>query len=252
MSTARQAFGIEELDRDLGGGLSPGTLTVVAGATGVGKTQLGLRWADAGLSCGGTARRRLRPDQSRRFSESRRLCLAPLRLGADRVSPDAHARFRASLGLQPRDRRLFPSHRSRRPPRDAGGPRPRAVARMEDRAGTGPPLRGRLFLPAFRAGHAAGRLRRARAGRAVQRIDPVRVLRVHLPPRAAQGGRMGRAGVVPRAVPRRCRGGAAPPIRSTVNRLPLSLHDAAGHARRADDPADRRRETSSPMPTRSS
>ena len=49
MSTDRQSFGIEDLDRNLGGGLLPGHLTVVAGATGVGKTQLGLRWADAGL-----------------------------------------------------------------------------------------------------------------------------------------------------------------------------------------------------------
>ena len=45
MSIARQAFGLEELDRALGGGLLPGTLTVLAGATGIGKTQLGLRWA---------------------------------------------------------------------------------------------------------------------------------------------------------------------------------------------------------------
>jgi KaiC/GvpD/RAD55 family RecA-like ATPase len=49
MSNGRQSFGIEELDRSLGGGLIPGTLTVIAGATGAGKTQLGLRWADAGL-----------------------------------------------------------------------------------------------------------------------------------------------------------------------------------------------------------
>jgi KaiC/GvpD/RAD55 family RecA-like ATPase len=50
----RQAFGIEELDRALGGGLLPGTLTVVAGATGAGKTQLGLSWAHFGLSQEGT------------------------------------------------------------------------------------------------------------------------------------------------------------------------------------------------------
>jgi KaiC/GvpD/RAD55 family RecA-like ATPase len=49
----RLSFGIEALDRDLGGGLLPGTLTVIAGATGVGKTQLGLRWADAGLRAEG-------------------------------------------------------------------------------------------------------------------------------------------------------------------------------------------------------
>jgi len=53
MSSERQSFGLEELDRRLGGGLIPGTLTVVAGATGVGKTQLGLRWADAGRTAEG-------------------------------------------------------------------------------------------------------------------------------------------------------------------------------------------------------
>ena len=53
MSGGRQAFGIEALDRHLGGGLLPGTLTVIAGATGVGKTQLGLRWDDAGLTAEG-------------------------------------------------------------------------------------------------------------------------------------------------------------------------------------------------------
>jgi KaiC/GvpD/RAD55 family RecA-like ATPase len=41
------------LDQILGGGLLPGTLTVIAGATGVGKTQLGLRWAHAGLEAEG-------------------------------------------------------------------------------------------------------------------------------------------------------------------------------------------------------
>jgi KaiC/GvpD/RAD55 family RecA-like ATPase len=48
MTANRQAFEIETLDRLLGGGLLPGTLTVLAGATGAGKTQLGLRWADTG------------------------------------------------------------------------------------------------------------------------------------------------------------------------------------------------------------
>ncbi len=48
MSRPRQSFGIPALDDLLGGGLIPGTLTVVAGATGVGKTQLGLTWADHG------------------------------------------------------------------------------------------------------------------------------------------------------------------------------------------------------------
>ncbi len=47
--SARQRFGIEALDRHLGGGLLAGTLTVIAGATGAGKTQLGLAWANQGL-----------------------------------------------------------------------------------------------------------------------------------------------------------------------------------------------------------
>jgi KaiC/GvpD/RAD55 family RecA-like ATPase len=54
MSTVRQGFGIAELDRELGGGLVPGTLTVLAGATGIGKTQLGLRWAEAGMLAEGS------------------------------------------------------------------------------------------------------------------------------------------------------------------------------------------------------
>src|SRR5262249_28253892 len=53
----RQGFGIEGLDRHLGGGLIPGTLTVLAGATGVGKTQLGLRWANEGLEASGEHQR---------------------------------------------------------------------------------------------------------------------------------------------------------------------------------------------------
>jgi KaiC/GvpD/RAD55 family RecA-like ATPase len=52
-STLRQSTGIARLDEMLGGGLIPGTLTVVVGATGIGKTQLGLQFAHAGLSAEG-------------------------------------------------------------------------------------------------------------------------------------------------------------------------------------------------------
>lgn len=45
----RLQTGLTELDDLLGGGLLPGTLTVVLGATGVGKTQLGLQFARQGL-----------------------------------------------------------------------------------------------------------------------------------------------------------------------------------------------------------
>jgi KaiC/GvpD/RAD55 family RecA-like ATPase len=44
----RHSTGIPELDAHLGGGLLPGTLTVAMGATGIGKTQLGLQFAHAG------------------------------------------------------------------------------------------------------------------------------------------------------------------------------------------------------------
>ncbi len=47
-STARQSTGIARLDEALGGGLIPGTLTVVMGATGIGKTQLGVSFCHAG------------------------------------------------------------------------------------------------------------------------------------------------------------------------------------------------------------
>jgi KaiC/GvpD/RAD55 family RecA-like ATPase len=45
---SRISTGISKLDTLLGGGLLPGTLTVVAGATGIGKTQLGVQFAHAG------------------------------------------------------------------------------------------------------------------------------------------------------------------------------------------------------------
>ena len=53
MSRRRQGFGIAELDGMLDGGLLPGTLTVLAGATGVGKTQLGLQWLNEGAQAEG-------------------------------------------------------------------------------------------------------------------------------------------------------------------------------------------------------
>ncbi|HZX60997.1 MAG TPA: ATPase domain-containing protein [Candidatus Methylomirabilis sp.] len=49
----RVKFGIERLDAMLGGGLLPGTLTVVYGATGIGKTHLGLTFAFNGERCEG-------------------------------------------------------------------------------------------------------------------------------------------------------------------------------------------------------
>jgi len=47
-NSSRQSTGIPRLDQALGGGLIPGTLTVVLGATGIGKSQLGVLYANEG------------------------------------------------------------------------------------------------------------------------------------------------------------------------------------------------------------
>ncbi len=49
ISQSRLSSGIDELDVALGGGFLPGKLAVAVGATGIGKTQLGLQFAQAGL-----------------------------------------------------------------------------------------------------------------------------------------------------------------------------------------------------------
>lgn len=55
MSNPRSSTGIPALDAMLGSGLLPGTLTVVLGATGIGKTQLGLQFAQQGIADDGQA-----------------------------------------------------------------------------------------------------------------------------------------------------------------------------------------------------
>ncbi len=50
---ALQSTGVHFIDELLGGGLEPGTLTVVHGATGVGKTQFGLSFLNEGLPAEG-------------------------------------------------------------------------------------------------------------------------------------------------------------------------------------------------------
>jgi RecA/RadA recombinase len=51
--TSRVSTGLSRLDDMLGGGLLPGTLAVVYGATGIGKTHLGLTFADHGRAADG-------------------------------------------------------------------------------------------------------------------------------------------------------------------------------------------------------
>jgi len=50
MVDGRLSTGVPGLDQHLGGGLLPGTLTVVIGATGIGKTQFGIQFANAGMA----------------------------------------------------------------------------------------------------------------------------------------------------------------------------------------------------------
>ncbi len=52
--THRLSTGLLELDEALGGGLLPGTLTLIAGATGVGKTQFGMHFLAADSKQGGS------------------------------------------------------------------------------------------------------------------------------------------------------------------------------------------------------
>src|SRR5438270_3857808 len=84
MANSRQGFGIPELDALFGGGLLPGTLTVLAGATGVGKTQLGLRWAQNGLA-----------------EEGRRGVVCDLTSRGDAQNHAAYAREQFGWGLAP-------------------------------------------------------------------------------------------------------------------------------------------------------
>ena len=51
--TTRVSTGHGRLDEMLGGGLLPGTLTVIYGATGIGKTHLGLSFCDHGARADG-------------------------------------------------------------------------------------------------------------------------------------------------------------------------------------------------------
>ena len=48
-SSHKQSTGVPGLDEKLAGGLLPGTMTVLVGSTGIGKTQFGLQYAHAGL-----------------------------------------------------------------------------------------------------------------------------------------------------------------------------------------------------------
>ncbi len=87
----RQSTGIAKLDQLLGGGLLPGTLTVLVGATGIGKTQLGIHYANAG-----------------QHDESRRGVLFDMTARGDAQSHDAYAQRMAQWQLQSVDPHAHP------------------------------------------------------------------------------------------------------------------------------------------------
>ena len=152
MTSDRHVFGIDALDRGLGGGVLPGTLTVIAGATGVGKTQLGLQWANAGLSDEG--RRGVLCDLTSRGDSQNHRAYASRLFGWElseyslTATPDFERvwDFARTIGdyFHPFDRAGRRVTRAR--------PRSRGMARMENRSVAHPALFGRFFLSTFRAG----------------------------------------------------------------------------------------------------
>ncbi|HEX4148623.1 MAG TPA: ATPase domain-containing protein, partial [Pirellulales bacterium] len=94
---ARHSTGVSGLDEMLGGGLLPGALTVVVGATGIGKTQLGVQYANAGLS---QERRRgilfdmsSRGDAQSHADYARRICGWPVAVADPAQVPQAGSLF---------------------------------------------------------------------------------------------------------------------------------------------------------------
>ena len=89
--TTRVSTGLRAARQMLGGGLLPGTLTVVYGATGIGKTHLGLAFASHGRVADGAPGHPLRHERARRLAAAPRVCRAPLRLAAQALDAYRHA-----------------------------------------------------------------------------------------------------------------------------------------------------------------
>jgi len=94
----RYSTGVPGLDACLGGGLLPGTLTAVVGASGIGKTQLGLQFAAAGAAAEG--RRGILFDLSARIDPQNHAPYAE-RISGWQVVAHPHDRFDASQAFAP-------------------------------------------------------------------------------------------------------------------------------------------------------
>ena len=239
MSIARHGFGIEELDRALGGGLLPGTLTVMAGATGIGKTQLGLRWANTGLA--GEGRRGVLCDLTSRGDSQNHAEYASRLFDWDlndyplTMSPD----FERRLGFQPADRRLLPPDRSpraaghaRRTSRTSSGTSGRATWRGSSDARSGSST---SISPAGAAGSSSTGSSRPSGSATRSSSSSSSTSTTTSSARRTNGPRGSGCG--------RSTGPSRPQVLAhrydhRHDRLPVPLHDAAGHARRAAGAAD--------------
>lgn len=94
--SVRYSTGVPGLDEQLGGGLIPGTLTAVVGASGIGKTQLGLQFANAGQTAEG--RRGVLFDMSARIDPQSHAPYAQRMFGW-KIAEHAHDRFDASTAF---------------------------------------------------------------------------------------------------------------------------------------------------------
>jgi len=100
--TPRLSTGVDGLDDLLGGGLLPGSLCVVLGSTGIGKTQLGLQFAHAGR--GQEGRRGILFDMSARGDSQSHANYARRMFGweLEVVEPEAHVDLEGFFGADRR------------------------------------------------------------------------------------------------------------------------------------------------------
>ena len=103
MTNTRLSTGVPGLDPLLGGGLLPGTLTVVVGATGIGKTQLGVQFAAAGREADGRPGvffdMSARGDSQSHAEYAQRIASWQLRRMDSTVNPDLNDFFQRSAEL---------------------------------------------------------------------------------------------------------------------------------------------------------
>lgn len=97
--TNRLSTGVAGLDEKIGGGLIPGTMTVLTGASGIGKTQFGLQFLDAGRAQEG--RRGVIFDMTARGDSQNHADYAERLFGWNLVEEDSERRFDSDAFFSP-------------------------------------------------------------------------------------------------------------------------------------------------------